>query len=51
MISKMVSGKLQQGFVMHSRQPMPMTGAEIAHQMLTEHGITDVPVVPTPPTC
>ncbi len=47
MVSKMVSGKLQQRFVMHSRQPMPMTGAEIAHQMLAEHGITDVQVVPT----
>lgn len=47
MLSQMVSGTLQKRFAKFSREPMPMTGAEIAHQMLQEHGITDVQIIPT----
>lgn len=47
MISKMVSDKLQQRFATYSKEPMSLTGAEVAGQMLAEHGITDVQIVPT----
>ncbi len=47
MISQMVSGTLQKRFAKFSREPMPMTGAEIAFQMLEEHGIKDVQIIPT----
>jgi Zn-dependent membrane protease YugP len=47
LISQMVASKLRKRFVEHSRDPMPMTGAEIAQQMLVENNINDVQVIPT----
>lgn len=47
MLSQLASGTLQKRFAKYSREPMPMTGAEIAHQMLVEHGISDVQIIPT----
>lgn len=42
-----VSGMLRRRFVLHSRNPMPVTGAETARRMLYENGIEDVRIVPT----
>jgi len=47
LISQMVSSTLRSRFSRYSQVPMPMTGAETAHQMLAEHGITDVQIIPT----
>jgi Zn-dependent membrane protease YugP len=47
LISQMVASKLRKRFVEHSRDPMPMTGAEIAQRMLVENNINDVQVIPT----
>ena len=45
--SQAVASTLRKRFVQHSREPMPMTGAEIARRMLAENHITDVQVIPT----
>jgi Zn-dependent membrane protease YugP len=47
LISKMVAGQLRKRFVEHSRDPMPMTGAQIAQRMLQENNIHDVQIIPT----
>lgn len=47
LISQFVAGNLRKRFVRYSADPMPMTGAEIAHRMLADNNITDVEVVPT----
>ena len=47
MISQMVSSTLRRRFVRYSRDPMPMTGAQIAQQMLVENNVTDVQIIPT----
>lgn len=45
--SQAVASTLRHRFVVHSREPMPMTGAEIARRMLFENNINDVQVIPT----
>ena len=45
--SQAVASALRRRFVQHSREPMPMTGAEIAQRMLAENQIHDVQVIPT----
>jgi Zn-dependent membrane protease YugP len=45
--SQAVASALRRRFVLHSREPMPMTGAEIARRMLAENNINDVQVIPT----
>ena len=46
--SFMVQSKLKRRFEEYSRDPMPMTGREVAERMLRENGITDVEVTHTP---
>lgn len=47
MISQLVSTTLKKRFVRYSRDPMPVSGAEIAQRMLHENNISDVQVIPT----
>lgn len=47
LLSQFVASTLRNKFVRYSAEPMPMTGAEIAHRMLLENNINDVQVVPT----
>lgn len=47
LISQFVAGNLRKRFVRYSADPMPMTGAEVAHKMLADNNITDVEVIPT----
>ena len=46
--SFMVQSKLKKRFEEYSRDPMPLTGREVAERMLRENGITDVQVTHTP---
>ena len=45
--SQAVASTLRRRFVTHSREPMPVSGAEIAMRMLSDHQIYDVRVIPT----
>jgi Zn-dependent membrane protease YugP len=45
--SQAVASTLRRRFVTHSREPMPVTGAEIAMRMLADNQIYDVQVIPT----
>ena len=45
--SQAVASTLRSRFVKHSREPMPMTGAEIAQRMLVDNQIHDVKIIPT----
>lgn len=48
LLGMLVSGQLKRKFAQYSNEPMPVSGREIAEQMLRENGITDVKVISTP---
>ncbi|ANM31240.1 membrane protein [Acidobacteria bacterium Mor1] len=46
-ISQMVAGRLRARFARFSRDPMPLSGREVAERMLAENGLTDVKIIST----
>lgn len=46
LLSQLVSSQMKQRFVYFSRQPMPLSGREAAEQMLSQHGIKNVRIIP-----
>ncbi len=46
LVSHLVGGQMKRKFEQYSQEPLPYTGAEIAQQMLSEYGITDVQIQP-----
>jgi Zn-dependent membrane protease YugP len=46
-ISRLVGAQLQRKFALYSQVPMPVSGHEVAEQMLAESGIRDVEVIST----
>lgn len=48
LVSWMVSNTLKRRFAEHSQAPLPITGREVAEQMLRESGINDVRVISVP---
>jgi len=47
-LSWVVSQSLENKFRKYSKEPLSLTGAQVAERMLREHGITDVQVTCTP---
>lgn len=47
-VSALVSGRLKSKFARYSREPIGMTGRQVAERMLADHGIRDVRVISTP---
>ena len=47
LISQLVSRQLRARFVRFSRDPMPLSGREVAERMLAERGIHDVKIIST----
>ena len=48
LISFLVSSRLKSKFAQYSREPIPMTGRDVAERMLADNGISDVRVISTP---
>lgn len=48
LLSWLVSSSLERKFKKYSKEPLPLTGAQVAEKMLRENGITDVKVTCTP---
>ena len=48
LVSMLVSNRLKSKFARYSREPIGMTGREVAERMLAEHQIRDVKVISTP---
>ncbi len=46
--SMLISGMLKRRFTEYSQVPIPLTGAQVAEQMLRQNGITDVKVISVP---
>lgn len=46
--SMLISGMLKRRFGEYSQVPLPMTGAQVAEQMLRQNGINDVKVISVP---
>ena len=46
--SMLISGMLKRRFSEYSQVPLPMTGAQVAEQMLRQNGINDVKVISVP---
>jgi hypothetical protein len=46
--SMLISGMLKRRFSEYSQIPIPLTGAQVAEQMLRQNGITDVKVISVP---
>ncbi len=46
--SMLISGMLKRRFSEYSQIPLPMTGAQVAEQMLRQNGIHDVKVISVP---
>jgi putative neutral zinc metallopeptidase len=44
LVSQLVGTQMKRAFAKYSREPMPVTGHEIAERMLRENGINDVQV-------
>jgi Zn-dependent membrane protease YugP len=47
-VSMIISGTLKRRFNEYSQIPLPMTGAQVAEQMLRQNGINDVKVISVP---
>jgi Zn-dependent membrane protease YugP len=47
-VSMIISGTLKRRFTEYSHIPLPMTGAQVAEQMLRQNGINDVKVISVP---
>ena len=48
LVSMVVSNRLKSKFAQYSREPIGMSGREVAEKMLSDHGIRDVKVISTP---
>ncbi|MGK0188160.1 MAG: Zn-dependent membrane protease YugP [Verrucomicrobiales bacterium] len=48
LISALVSGRLKSKFAQYSREPISLSGRQVAERMLADHGINDVRVISTP---
>ena len=46
LLSQIVSSQMKQRFVYFSQKPMPLSGRDAAEQMLLQHGIRDVRIIP-----
>ncbi len=47
-VSRLVGAQLKRKFALYSQVPMPVSGHQVAEQMLAENGIRDVEVTSTP---